>query len=442
MLAPGLPFRLLERGRRLVRRVALRGVQMARVGGWPAGPEVSGRLEEALEDAASSLEGILEEAILPFWRARVIDRDQGGYHLHHDLVGADLGPAGKHIIGQTRTLWFFSRLVRSRWSVPGDLEAARHGFEHLSSTLWDRRHGGFVWEVAWDGAPVHPHKHALAQASAILALTEYWKASGEGAPLDLASRTFEVWDRAAHDPADGGYVEMHRADWSSADGLEGYWALDPGLRMLDTQLHIGEGLAALYAVDPSPRLAARIAEQLRIVTARRAGFEQGVMAFRPGWSPSPVRRVEFGFDAKRIVLIHTICSLAGFDDGANLEGHREIFEAVMAFGWDRRDGGVFEAGRPGRPASELHKSWWTQAETLRSALLLWRLTGDAKYLKVFLGTLRWIARWQVDRDRGGSYEIVDRHRRPSGRKAWAWKAPFHLPRAILDCLGELEGRPG
>ena len=96
----------------------------------------------------------------------------------------------------------------------------------------------------------------------------------------------------------------------------------------------GEVKRSWWVVDATDqvlgRLAARIAEQLRIVTARRAGFEQGVMAFRPGWSPSPVRRVEFGFDAKRIVLIHTICSLAGFDDGANLEGHREIFEAVMA----------------------------------------------------------------------------------------------------------------
>lgn len=268
----------------------------------------------------------------------------------------------------------------------------------------------------------------------MLALAEYWKASADDRALDLARQTFATWDHGAHDPLHDGYVEMHRRDWSSADGLVGYWAHDPSLRMLDTHLHIAEGLAALHRVAPAPELAARIRELLAVVTTGDSGCCQGVTAFRSDWTPLPKRRVEYGFDVKRIVLTTRICDAVGIREDEHLELYRRLFATVMRYGWDRRDGGLFEAGRSGRPAHERVKSWRTQAEALVASLLMWRLTGDRKYATVFLWTLDWVVGWQVDWLSGEWFELVERRRRPSGRKAWAWKAPYHGPRAILDSL--------
>ena len=394
---------LRRRARRVsdrARRALLRLVRMPRVGGWPRATVRQRPLEPCLLEARTTLERILVQAVLPFWRSRVVDLVNGGYHLNHGSSGRDLGPSARHVIAQTRTLWFFARLARSRWGEPSDLAAARHGFEFLTTRLWDRHSGGFAWEVLADGEPLHPHKHALAQAYALLAIADHWRTSQDEEALALARQTFEVWDRAAHDQACGGYVEMHRHDWSSADGLQGYWARDPGVKMLDTHLHIAEGLAALHLVAPEPRLAARLAELLGILTTADAGDACGVTEFRHDWSPQPKHRVEYGFDVKRIVVTARVCAAAGHDPVEHLELFASLFANAMLRGWDRRDGGLFEAGMPHRRANELVKPWWAQAELLVASLLMWRLTGQRDYAEVFLRTLDWVVRWQVDWDAG------------------------------------------
>jgi hypothetical protein len=54
----------------------------------------------------------------------VID-EGGGYHLNHDWRGVSIGPAAKGVIGQSRLLWYFSRLSRSRWASPHDVRPPR-----------------------------------------------------------------------------------------------------------------------------------------------------------------------------------------------------------------------------------------------------------------------------------------------------------------------------
>lgn len=425
--------RLARTARRRVRRGLARIVRVPRVGGWPRAFSSRDALEPRLAAASRTLERILVTAVLPFWRSRVFDHSNDGYHLNHGPTGRDLGPVPRHIIAQTRTLWFFARLAHTRWGEPSDLTAARQGFEFLVARLWDRRHGGFAWQVLADGEPLHPHKHALAQAYALVALAEYWQASQDPLPLALAREAFEVWDGVAHDGEHGGYVEMHRHDWSSAARLPGYWASDPSLKMLDSHLHITEGLAALYQVAPTPRLASRLTELLRILTTADADDPGGVTAFGRDWTPLPKQRVEYGFDVKRIALTMRLSSVMGEDPAAHRALYRRLFAGAMRWGWDRRAGGLFEAGVPHRRAHELVKSWWTQAELLTASLLMWRLTGEGRYAEVFLRALDWVEHHQVDWNDGDWHAFVDRRGQTFGRKAWAWKGPHHVPRAILDC---------
>jgi mannobiose 2-epimerase len=427
---------LLHRAASRAHKALLLPQRLARTGRWPELAE--GReLEAGLAGATPRLERILCEAILPFWRERSVDRRLGGYHLNHDRRGRDIGPAPKHVVAQARMLWFFSRVHESPWRADSDAEAARHGFVYLRDRLWDAREGGFFWQVEPDGEPLAPDKHALSQCCAIYALSRFAAAFGDREALDLAVRTFELYDERAHDDRHGGYREMLRRDWSDAHGLTGYWAADPNLKLLDTHLHLLEAFAALHAVRPDKGLERRIRELVDILTTADLAHPQGVTCFRPDWTPLRKTRVEYGFDVKRIWTTEAAARTIGIGRETMAELHCGLFDKAVHLGWDLCEGGFFNAGRPDRRADELTKTWWTQAEALVASAWMWRASGEPRYAALFLGMLDWIFERQVDWDCGEWHEVIDHRGRVSGRKAWEWKAALHDTRAVVECLGLL-----
>ena len=77
----------------------------------PSSPPVCYRpAPEELLRSRQQLERILAENLLPFWSFQVIDGEEGGYRLNHNLLGQWQGPANKGLVSQARTVWFFSRL--------------------------------------------------------------------------------------------------------------------------------------------------------------------------------------------------------------------------------------------------------------------------------------------------------------------------------------------
>src|SRR5690242_3344942 len=113
------------------------------------------------------LERILTEAVLPFWYGNAGDETYGGYRLHHDINGRWKGPSGKALVTQARTLWFFSRLMRSPYARMEYIELAHHGFAFLTGAMRDAEFGGYFWEVAFDGSETTaPAKHLYGQSFA------------------------------------------------------------------------------------------------------------------------------------------------------------------------------------------------------------------------------------------------------------------------------------
>ena len=110
--------------------------------------------DQSLGAARNTLERILTENIIPFWYPEVLDHQDGGYRLNHDLEGRWGGPASKFLVTQARTVWFLSRLVNSKYANPEYLEAARHGYAFLRDRMWDKNCGGFYWEVDSSGRSV------------------------------------------------------------------------------------------------------------------------------------------------------------------------------------------------------------------------------------------------------------------------------------------------
>jgi mannobiose 2-epimerase len=389
---------------------------------------------------------LLLENILPFWVTQTVDQT-GGFRQNHDARGRWKGPCSKHIVGQARQTWFFSRLARSRYGTAEHHRLARHGFEFLCRRMWDGDYGGFFWEVDETGdPPTMPDKHLYGQAFGLYALSEYAEATRDGSALSLADDLFDILERRAHDGASGGYLQFFLRDWSSppAEARSYRDDLGPTDKTLDTHLHLLEGLAAYCRARDDPRAARRLAELALILSStmvhRPSGA--GINFYTRDWTrfPTPTHeRVTYGHDVESLWLLADAAGALGWSPALLRSFASATLTHALEYGFDRRRGGIYLMGYPQVPADRREKVWWAQAETLVATLWMYQQTRDARYREYFERTLDWVWDHQADWRHGDWHMVVDSRGRPSGDKAHAFKTPYHNGRAILTCLELLDG---
>lgn len=397
---------------------------------------------ERLQALVPRIEQNLRETIIRFWFPRAIDKEHGGYTVHAGPRGEPLSGGTKMIVTQARTLWLASRLLRSDHAQPGLREAADHGYRFLRDVMWDAEHGGFVWEVDETGRKLlRPHKHLYGQAFAIYALAEYFLATGRRDGLDLAMRTFALIDERAHDGVNGGYREFFARDWSAAPpDVQPYLGGSADWKLMNTHLHLLEAFTTLLRASASPVVRERLIELVGIETSAvvRPGWVANTDRHRADWSPildEAGARVSYGHDLENIWLVADALDALHLPVAPYRELFAAIFEYSRTHGYDEARGGFFDSGPRGKHADRLGKVWWVQAEALVSALTMYRLTADPRYLDVFEGTWRFVDREQTDWTHGEWHGTIDPDGSPrAGNKASQWKAGYHNGRALLEVL--------
>jgi mannobiose 2-epimerase len=414
----------------------------------PSLPRLRIPRERTDDEIRERLSRLLLENILPFWLSHTID-PEGGFRQNHDLQGRWKGPWPKHIVGQARQTWFFATLARSKHGTSEHLDLARHGFEFLRDRMWDEEHGGFFWEVDAAGKRVTmPDKDLYGQAFALFALSEYAAAAGDGSALSLADDLFALLERRAHDAPYGGYLQFLLRDWSwPPPGARAYRDdLSGREKTLDTHLHVLEALAAYCRVRRNPAALNRLAELVLVMTSavvhRPSGA--GINLHARDWTPFPNpthERVTYGHEVETVWLLVEACDALGWSPVLLRAFARSTLVHALAYGFDRRRGGLYLMGYPQVPADRREKIWWAQAEALVAMLWMYRQTGDTRYRAYFERTLDWVWDHQADWQHGDWHMVIDPRGRPSGDKAHAFKTPYHNGRAVLRCL-ELLDEPG
>jgi cellobiose epimerase len=402
---------------------------------------------KVVQQTRLQLTRILTDNIIPFWYPAVIDDEHGGYRLNHDIAGRWRGPAAKGVVSQARTLWFFSRLARSGFGTSEHLDAAAHGFHFLKHRLWDDQFGGFYWETDATGrVATAPRKHAFGQVAALYALCEYVQASNNESAEALCRQLFDLLQEHAYDALYGGYKEFLDRDWRELPPLTPNY-LGAGLRAdaktANTHTHLMEATTAFYSLTHDATARDRLLELITINSNAVVRKTKGATSptYCRDWTPlrgGPHEYVFYGYQLKNVWLLIHACKVAGLSEAPLLDLFRTLAGNAIQYGSDRRNGGFYEAGRLGAPATKRDKVWWIQAEALMCMLHMYCLTRDPAYFACYQRTLDWVGTRQVDwQDR----EWFARVRKdvPIGDKADGWKDPYHHGRATIEGLSMLEG---
>lgn len=341
-----------------------------------------------------------------------------------------------------RLLWTFSAAYR-RFADPVYRATADYARDYLMRVFWDTEYGGVYWSVNAEGQPVEDRKHTYAQSFAIYGLVEYYRATGDGASLDLACRLYALIDAHTIDPIYGGNREGCSRVWGEpADprlSEKDLWAT----KSMNTLLHVMEAYTNLLRVWPDEGLQKRVRELieiflLRVIDPETRHFR---LFFDDDWrSLAPV--FSYGHDIEGSWLLVEAAEVLG--DVTLLAKVKlaalQLAEAVRVEGLEP-DGALIYEGNCDDP-HRYDKHWWPQAEAMVGFFNAWQISGDPLFAEAAAGAWEFITGHMVDRVNGDWFKVLNREGvpYPDYFKAGPWECPYHHARACLEILERVDSR--
>lgn len=371
----------------------------------------------------------LLDDVAPFWLRHGWDSEHGGFLTCLDRDGSVID-TDKSVWFQGRGAWLFATLYNTVEPRPEWLAAARGALAFL------RRHGsrpsdGKLWfTVTREGLPLRMRRYVYSEAFAAIAAAAYARATGETEAAEDARRWFETYLQHNFTPG----------------------VMPP--KCEDTR--------------PSQSLAPRM---IAVVTAQelRANLGDITVHHRPcsAWIRESIEAIRRDFVKPDVRAVLETCGPGGeildHTDGRTLNpGHAieaawfilhettirpdpglrqlglHMLDWMWERGWDPEHGGLlYFTDLRGLPVAEYWhdmKFWWPHCEAILATALAWRLTGEAKYVRMHREVHDWTFRHFPDPEHGEWFGYLRRDGSPASRaKGTLWKGPFHLPRMLWYC---------
>jgi len=394
---------------------------------------------EILRRYADRIESDLRHNVLPFWIARAVDPQRGGFHgaITNDL---EIRPSAERgALLACRILWTFSAAYRS-FGDAALLAMADHAHATLFDRFHDREHGGFFWSASPEGVVLQSRKQIYGQAFAIYALSEYHLATGKSAPLEQAIALHRLIESRARDPLHGGYIEATSREWRPIADMR-LSAVDLNEpKSQNTHLHVMEAYTNLLRAWPDASLREAQAALIDTMLTRIVNPDTGHLGlfFAFDWAPRSTA-VSYGHDIEAAWLLGEAADVLG---DATLQNRvrrvaAKIADATLAEG-TALDGGIFNAGEPGR-VTDTNKEWWPQAEAVLGFLHAYSLSHDERHLAAALCSWDFIENRLIDRTHGEWFRGVTRNGAilDDQLKVGFWKCPYHNGRMGLLAPAQL-----
>jgi mannobiose 2-epimerase len=399
---------------------------------------------------AGEVETNLQTQVLAKWFPAAVDRAGGGFHQNFREDWTRDPRNDRSLVYQSRLTWV---AARAAMRYPGEAEKykgyARHGLDFLEQKLWDQEQGGFWWSLDEKGVPERQgEKHVYGIAFGIYAACAVYQATHDQRALDLAKRAYDWLELHSYDKPNGGYYEALTRDGnpilapSASSGASDFIGTHYGYKSMNTHIHQLEALTELSSVWPDAGVKRRLQEVFTLVRDRIAVAPGCLnLFFTPDWRPVPDHD-SFGHDVETAFLLtEASAALEKPDDPKTWSVARQLVDHALEYGWDRENGGFYDAGTAFGPPLVTDKIWWTQAEGLNALTLMHARYGreTPRYWEALNRQWQFIQRSQTDAVHGGWYPTVRRDGAPlpGHIKSDRWTEAYHQGRALLLVSEEL-----
>jgi mannobiose 2-epimerase len=384
--------------------------------------------------------------ILPFWMRHTVDRQNGGFHgaISCDLAVDRKSPRASVI--NTRILWTFSAAAL-KLGDPQYREMADWAYEYIVEKFWDRQYGGLYWMLDYEGNPLSDRKQIYAQAFAVYAMAEYFRATGKEESLERARQLYRLIEEKSHEPVYGGYLEACGRDWGPLEDMRLSEKDLNSPKSMNTHLHVMEAYTNLLRAWRDPELQAKQKELLEVTMDHIIDGATGhfKMFFDNQWN-SLSDHISFGHDIEGSWLLLEAAQVLG--DAALLNRARELSlrmaRAVYEEALDQ-DGSLFYEANSKGVMVDPNKHWWAQAEAVVGFYNAYQLSGEQRYLDQAVRVWEYIEEKVVDRVHGEWHAKLRPDGRPYTEKedgdaclVGPWKCPYHNSRVCLEMMERLE----
>ncbi len=377
-----------------------------------------------------------------FWLAHGMDAEHGGVYTCLDRTG-EVYSIDKSVWMQGRCGWIFAYLCHLYGKKPEWLAASKSCLDFMEAHCINREAGGRMYfTVTAEGRPLRQRRYYFSEAFYALANAEYYGVTGEADCLARARRAYDLyWDLAHGMPDPTGLGPKTIPETRSG-------------RAFGTPMIILNVTSVLQRVDPEraalyeERAAQCVDEIFRyhVKPELKCLLENVDLDGTPRLYYTEGRTVNPGHDIEGVWFLLEHAKRTG--DAALVQKAAQIFDWAIEAGWDKEYGGLLYftdcLGKPPEAYEHDMKLWWPHNEILIASLMLYRDTGEEKYLDWFYKTVDYCRQHFADPEYGEWYGYLRRDGKPTmpSTKGSTFKGPFHLPRSLSmvdQMLGGLLG---
>ena len=383
-----------------------------------------------MQDAQTWIRKELERSVR-FWLEHGMDQKHGGVYTCLDHKG-NIYSTDKSVWMQGRCGWIFSYLchvygVNEKW-----LSASKSCLDFMEKYCINHAAGGRMYfTVTEDGRPLRQRRYCFSEAFYAIANAEYYGITGEREHLERARRAYNLyWDlnHGMPDPTGLGPKTIPETRTGRAFGIPMIFLnVTSILRRVDPEQAELYDDRARQCVDEIFRY--HVKPELKCVLENVAEDGTARLYYTEGRTVNPGHDIEGAW----FLLEHAKHT----GDKELVSKAAQIFDWAFEAGWDKEYGGLLYfvdcLGFPPEAYEHDMKLWWPHNEILIASMMLYRDTGDEKYLDAFYKTMEYCKEHFSDPEYGEWYGYLRRDGLPTmpSTKGSTFKGPFHMPRSMI-----------